>query len=105
MLYQNPTQENAQFDDDEKPVFDEMDFTGFDFSDDEYTKAQKKAKKERKRGKRAKKGEIDDDRIDEAKKHFPDAVKEIEDLDYEVDYVGDTELKFKYRETEAQNYG
>lgn len=90
------------FGDDEKPVFDEMDFTGFDFSDDEL---QKKSKKERKRGKRAKKGELEDDRIDEAKTHFPDAVKEIEALEYEVDYVGDEELKFKYRETDAQDYG
>merc|ERR1712176_213917 len=81
-----------------------MDFTGFDFSDDD-EKLQKKSKKERKRGKRAKKGELEDDRIDEAKAHFPDAVKEIEALDYEVDYVGDEELKFKYRETDAQNYG
>ena len=45
------------FGDDEKPVFDEMDFTGFDFSDDEL---QKKSKKERKRGKRAKKGELEE---------------------------------------------
>ena len=45
------------FNDDEKPVFDEMDFTGFDFSDDE--ELQKKSKKERKRGKRAKKGELE----------------------------------------------
>lgn len=47
----------ADFNDDEKPVFDEMDFTGFDFSDDEL---QKKSKKERKRGKRAKKGELEE---------------------------------------------
>ena len=91
-------------DDDEKPIFDEMDFTGFDFSDDDQPKS-KKTKKERKRGKRNKKGEIDDERLDEAKEHFPEAVKEIEQLDYEVDYVGDDELKFKYRDTEKQDYG
>merc|ERR1719480_349087 len=81
-----------------------MDFTGFDFSDDDQPKS-KKTKKERKRGKRNKKGEIDDERLDEAKEHFPEAVKEIEQLDYEVDYVGDDELKFKYRDTEKQDYG
>ena len=35
---------------------------------------------------------VDDERLDEAKEHFPEAVKEIEQLDYEVDYVGDDEL-------------
>ena len=72
------------------------------YSDEEPSK---KTKKERKRGKRSKKADFNDLERTQAEKIFPDQVKEIDDLDYEYDLVGDDELKFKYRETIPEDYG
>ena len=65
----------------------------------------KKRKKERKRGKRSKKGEIDEEDFKKAEQLFPKSVKQIEELDYEVDLVGDEELRYRYRKTEKEDYG
>ena len=62
-------------------------------------------KKERKRGKRSKKGEIDENELKQAEIHFPESIKQIEELDYEVDLVGDQELRFRYRNTDPEDYG
>ena len=65
---------------------------------------EKKPKKS-KRGKRSKKGEIDESDLKTAEKIFPESVKQIEELDQEVDIVGDEELKFKYKWSQPLTFG
>ena len=65
---------------------------------------EKKSKKS-KRGKRSKKGEIDENDLKTAEKIFPESVKQIEELDQEVDIVGDEELKFKYKWSQPLTFG
>ena len=65
---------------------------------------EKKPKKS-KRGKRSKKGEIDETDLKTAEKIFPESVKQIEELDQEVDIVGDEELKFKYKWSQPLTFG
>ena len=84
-----------------KPVF--SDYEEMDLE----IKSEKKKKKERKR-KRAGKGRgriLEGDDYEDAKEKFPEIAEEIEKLDYQVDMVGDTACRFKYRETEPETYG
>lgn len=94
--------EQGDYDDNMKPEFND-DIEGFDFSDEE--PVQKKPKKKPKRGKRSKKGEIDESDLKTAEKIFPESVKQIEELDQEVDIVGDEELKFKYKWSQPLTFG
>merc|ERR1712131_483872 len=93
--------EQGDYDDDMKPEFND-DIEGFDFSDEE--PVEKKPKKS-KRGKRSKKGEIDESDLKTAEKIFPESVKQIEELDQEVDIVGDEELRFKYKWSQPLTFG
>ena len=108
--------EQGDYDDTMKPEFND-DIEGFDFSgkslipktffpieflDEE--PVEKKPKKS-KRGKRSKKGEIDESDLKTAEKIFPESVKQIEELDQEVDIVGDEELKFKYKWSQPLTFG
>merc|ERR1719209_2309188 len=65
----------------------------------------KRNQKKSKRGKRSKKGEIDESDLKTAEKIFPESVKQIEELDQEVDIVGDEELKFKYKWSQPLTFG
>jgi len=58
-------------------------------------KAKKERKQKKKRGGRGRIRETDD--YEEAKEKFPEIAKEIDELDYQVDMVGDIGCKFRYR--------
>ena len=55
----------------------------------------KERKQKKKRGGRGRIRETDD--YEEAKEKFPEIAKEIDELDYQVDMVGDIGCKFRYR--------
>ena len=62
--------------------------------------------KENRRKRRGKRGRVlEDDDFEVAKEKFPEIAKEIEELDYQVDLAGGVPCKFKYRETEKQDFG
>lgn len=85
-----------------KPVFSDLEEI-----EEEYEEEKKKAKRERKqkkkRGGRGRIRETDD--YEAAKEKFPEIAKEIDSLDYQVDMVGETACRFKYREVESEDYG
>ncbi|CAG5103584.1 Oidioi.mRNA.OKI2018_I69.chr1.g838.t1.cds [Oikopleura dioica] len=85
-----------------KPVFSDLEEW-----EEEQAETKRKAKKERKqkkkRGGRGRIRETDD--YEEAKEKFPEIAKEIDELDYQVDMVGDTACKFRYREVDKEDYG
>jgi len=85
-----------------KPVFSDLEEW-----EEEQEETRRKAKKERKqkkkRGGRGRIRETDD--YEEAKEKFPEIAKEIDELDYQVDMVGDIGCKFRYREVEREDYG